>query len=101
LEQYDAGGLWKKGKVDARSTLPDDTEISGTSDLKRYLTEDRLDQVAFSFLRHLAIYAVGRDLTFNELEYLRKEGRRDLSGNGYRMRDCILFVAESPVFREK
>ena len=87
--------------IDARSTLPDATEISGTSDLKRYLTEDRLDQVAFSFLRHLATYAVGRDLSFNELEYLREEGRRRLGEKGYRMRDCILFVAESPVFRDK
>ena len=101
LEQFDAGGLWKKKKIDARSTLPDATEISGTSDLKRYLTEDRLDQVAFSFLRHLATYAVGRDLSFNELEYLREEGRRRLGEKGYRMRDCILFVAESPVFRDK
>ena len=101
LEQFDAGGLLKKGKVDARSTLPDETEISGTSDLKRYLTEERLDQVARSFLEHLCIYAVGRDLTFNEREYLRAEGRRQLSGKGYRMRDCLLFVVQSPLFLEK
>ncbi len=101
LEQFDAGGLLKKGKVDARSTLPDETEISGTSDLKRYLTEERLDQVARSFLEHLCIYAVGRDLTFNEREYLRVEGRRQLSGKGYRMRDCFLFVVQSPLFLEK
>ncbi|MCH2063929.1 MAG: DUF1592 domain-containing protein [Roseibacillus sp.] len=101
LEQFDAGGLLKKGKVDARSTLPDETEISGTRDLKRYLTEERLDQVARSFLEHLCIYAVGRDLTFNEREYLRVEGRRQLSGKGYRMRDCLLFVVQSPLFLEK
>lgn len=101
LEQFDAGGLLKKGKVDARSTLPDETEISGTSDLKRYLVEERLDQVALSFLEHLCIYAIGRDLTFNEREYLREEGRRQLSGKGYRMRDCLHFVVHSPIFLQK
>ena len=66
-----------------------------------YLGDDRLDQVAFSFLRFLATYAVGRNLTFSELEYLRREGRRKLAGDGYKMRDCVLFVIESPLFLEK
>ena len=101
FEQFDAGGLFKKTKTDARSTLPDKTEISGSNDLKRYLGDDRLDQVAFSFLRFLATYAVGRNLTFSELEYLRREGRRKLAGDGYKMRDCVLFVIESPLFLEK
>ena len=101
FEQFDAGGLFKKTKVDARAILPDKTEIADSNDLKRYLADDRLDQVAFSFLRFLATYAVGRNLTFNELEYLRREGRRKLAGDGYRMRDCVLFVIESPLFLEK
>ena len=101
FEQFDAGGLFKNTKVDARAILPDKTEISGSNDLKRYLADDRLDQVAFSFLRFLATYAVGRNLTFNELEYLRREGRRKLAGDGYKMRDCVLFVIESPLFLEK
>ena len=43
-----------------------------STDLKRYLADDRIDQVAFSVLKHLAIYATGRSLTYNELEFLRK-----------------------------
>ena len=91
----------KEKKVDARSTLPDKTEISGTNELKRYLANDRIDQVAFGFLQHLASYAVGRSLTFNEIEYLRRVGRQKLAGGGYKMRDCLLFVVESPLFLEK
>jgi hypothetical protein len=101
LEQFDAGGLFKKEEVDARSTLPDKTEIAGTAALKRYLANDRIDQVAFSFLKHLASYATGRSLTFNEVEYLKREGRKVLKPGGYRMRDCVLFVIESPMFLEK
>src|SRR6185436_4139875 len=45
FEEFDAGGRMKQAVVDARSTLPDKTEISGVTDLKKYLGEDRIDQV--------------------------------------------------------
>ena len=101
LEQFDAAGLFKQGDVDAASTLPDKTEIADARGLKHYLANDRIDQVAFSFLSHLASYAIGRSLTFNEIEYLKREGRKALAPEGYRMRDCVRFVIESPVFLEK
>ncbi|MFT4548473.1 MAG: hypothetical protein ACI9MB_002426, partial [Verrucomicrobiales bacterium] len=101
FEQFDAGGLFKKEQVDARTTLPDKTEITHSNALKKYLANDRIDQVAFSFLKHLTSYATGRSLTFNEIEYLKREGRKALAADGYRVRDCVLFVIESPVFLEK
>ncbi len=100
FEEYDAGGRLKRQAVDARSTLPDKTEVAGVEDLKRHLAEDRLDQVAFSVLKHLTIYAAGRSLTYNELESLRQNGVK-LKPKGYRMRDLIRFVVESPMFLEK
>ena len=101
LEQFDAGGLFKNEEVDARSTLLDKTEIADTNALKKYLANDRIDQVGFSFLKHLTSYAIGRSLTFNEIEYLKREGRKALAPGGYRMKDCVLFVIESPLFLEK
>jgi hypothetical protein len=101
FEEFDAGGLPKKKKVDAGSTLPDGTEVAGTNALKKYLSIDRIDQVAFSFLKHLSSYAIGRSLTFNELEYLKNEGKKILGAGGYRMKDCVRFVIESPMFMEK
>ena len=86
--------------MDARSTLPDKTEVSGANDLKRYLAEDRIDQVAFSFLKHLATYATGRTLTYNEVAWLKKDGLK-LKTNGYRMQDMVRYVAASPMFLEK
>ena len=68
MEEFDAGGRLKQKPADARSTLPDKTEISGANDLKRYLGEDRIDQVAYSVLKHLATYGTGRTLTYNELD---------------------------------
>ena len=93
FEEFDAGGRLKQQPVDARSTLPDKTEVSGVNDLKRYLGEDRIDQVAFSVLKHLATYATGRSLTYNELNYLKQDGLK-LKAGGYRMKDMIRFVVK-------
>ena len=100
FEEFDAGGRFKLESVDARSTLPDKTDVAGVSGLKRYLAEDRQDQVAFSVLKHLTIYANGRSLTFNELELLKRDGMK-LKANGYRMQDMIRYVVNSPMFLEK
>ena len=100
LEELDAGGLLKATRPDARSTLPDGTEVAGLDDLKRYLVEDRMDQVAFSVLKHLTTYANGRSLTYNELNYLQQDGLK-LRAGGYRMRDMVRYVAASPLFLEK
>jgi hypothetical protein len=100
FEEYDAGGLFQARKIDARSTLPDKTEVSGVADLKRYLAEDRIDQVAFSVLKHLATYATGRTLSYRELEDLKRDGLT-LKKDGYRMRDMIRFVVTSKMFLEK
>ena len=100
LEEFNAGGRLKTQPADARSTLPDRTEVSGANDLKRYLANDRIDQVAFSFLKHLAIYASGRSLTYSERNQLKQDGLK-LKADSYRMKDLIRYVVNSPMFLEK
>ena len=100
FEQYDAGGRFRREPVAADSTLPDKTDVNGVAELKRYLAEDRIDQVAFGMLKHLSIYASGRSLTYNEIELLRREGIA-LRDEGYRMRDLVHFVVHSSAFLEK
>lgn len=100
LEEFDAGGRLKQQLTDARSTLPDGTEVSGTNDLKRHLAQNRIDQVAFSVLKHLITYANGRSLTYNELNYLKEDGLR-LSDSEYSMQDIISYVVNSRLFLEK
>ncbi len=100
LEEFNAGGRLKTQPADARSTLPDHTEVSGANDLKRYLANDRIDQVAFSFLKHLAIYASGRSLTYSERNQLKQDGLK-LKADGYRMKNMIRYVVNSPLFLEK
>ncbi|MDX2033066.1 MAG: DUF1592 domain-containing protein [Blastocatellia bacterium] len=100
LEEFNAGGRLKTQAADARSTLPDQTQVSGANDLKRYLANDRIDQIAFSFLKHLSIYASGRSLTYSERSQLKTDGLR-LKADGYRMKNMIRYVVNSPLFLEK
>jgi hypothetical protein len=101
FEQYDAAGLFKNdASLDARSKLPDGTEVDGLQALKSYLVDARLDQVAFSFLKHVACYATGRSLTYHELGMLRQESSRLRPGE-YRMQDLIKFVVKSDLLLKK
>lgn len=100
FEEFDAGGRWKTQTVDARSTLPDKTEVAGFHGLQRYLAEDRLDQVAFSVLKQLMVYANGRNLTYNETEFLKRDSQK-LKADGYRLRDMLRYVVHSDVFLTK
>lgn len=100
LEEFDAGGRRKTGPADARSTLPDGTEVAGFEDLRRHLAETRLDRVVFSLLKHLETYANGRTLSYAELATLRREAGR-LREEGYRMQDLLRYVVHSPMFLEK
>lgn len=100
LEEFDAAGLFKNNAVDAKSTLPDNTEVASAAELKAYLAEERLDQVAFSFLKHLATYATGRDLGFNEIASLRRESLA-LRDQNYAMRELFRYIINSDLFLKK
>ena len=101
FEQFDASGIFRKNSTaDVRSTLPDKTKIADFKGLKAYLANDRMDQVAFSFFKHLSSYAMGRSLSYNEIEFLKEEGLQ-LKPDGYRMQDMVRFVIKSKLFLEK
>ena len=101
LEQFDAGGRFQaKPNPNAQSVLPDQTKIKGFMALKNYLAQDRIDQVVFSFVKHLTTYAIGRSLTYNELEQLKQDCRK-LKVRDYQMRDIVKLVVTSEMFLEK
>lgn len=101
FEQYDAAGRFRQQEhIDARSILPDETEVDGLNALREYLIHDRLPQVAFSYLKHVASYAAGRDLSYNEIEFLRTTAV-EWPDRDYLMQDMIRFVLRSPIFLEK
>ena len=101
FENMDAGGLPKAAKAtDVSSVLPDGTSIRDLNALKDYLANERLDQVAFSFGKHLGTYAIGRSLTYGELADLRQE-IAVLEDGGYRLKDMYRFIATRDFFMKK
>lgn len=101
FESFDAGGLPKPGQgLDVRSTLPDGTQVADLQALKQYLANDRIDQLAFSFLKHTATYAVGRSLSYNEIVFLQEHGL-ELRAKDYRLREMLRFVIKSDLFLKK
>ena len=100
LEQFDAGGLFRADYKGTGARLPDDTEVADYAALRAYLAGPRMDRVAFSVLKHLATYATGRTLTYNELVFLEERGL-NLRRNRYRVQDMIRFVIRSDIFLTK
>ena len=101
FEMFDAAGMLKEANsADPRSVLPDGTIVNNLNELKAYLADQLIDQVAFSFLKHMATYAVGRSLTYNELAFLREQGGQ-LKSDGYRIRNMVRFVIKSDLFLTK
>ena len=101
LEEFDAGGMRKMtAGNDASSTLPDGTDVAGFNALRTYLADARIDQVAYSFMKHLATYALGRSLTIWERETLQKQCL-DLRPGGYKTRDMIHALVKSDLFLKK
>ena len=100
LEQFNAGGLLRADYNGTSVKLPDGTEVDGYNALRAHLAGPRMDRVAFSILKHLATYATGRTLTYNELVFLEEEGL-NLRRNGYRMQDLVRFVIKSDIFLTK
>jgi hypothetical protein len=101
FETMSAGGLPKTDTTtDTGSTLPDGTVVADLNDLRTHLIQQRIDQVAFSFVKHVATYACGRSLSYNEVEFLR-EHVGELRSADYRMGDMIRFVIASDIFLKK
>ena len=103
FEEFDAGGLLKRGAEDsqhASSTLPDGTEVDGVGELKEYLLTKRFDSVAFSVLKHLTTYAIGRRLSYREVAQLRAAAR-EMSSGPCRLQDMLRYVVRSDMFLTK
>lgn len=100
FEEFDAGGLRKSQKVDSRSKLPSGEELSDFEQFRNHLESQMLNQVAFSFTKHLTAYAIGRSLTYNEHHQLREQIAA-ANAEELRLRDLIHQVIHSDPFLKK
>lgn len=95
FEEYDAAGRYQEQPAESvASTLPDGSNLAGVQQLKRYLADDRIDQVAFSFLKHFVVYVNGRSLSYSD-HYRLKAMTTQLRQSGYPIRDIMKHVLMS------
>lgn len=70
FENYDALGRWRDevngAPIDAASLLFNQQELKGPDGLKRFLLQHRQDQFVRAMVHKLAVYALGRPLTFSD-----------------------------------
>lgn len=106
FEAFDASGRYHNGVQDTSSSLPAvDSLSSGVyvenfEAFRKHLLESRFDQIAQSVTKHLATYACGRRLTYNESSGLRDDIAH-LKESRYRLGDLVRWVIHSKMFLEK
>ena len=85
--------------VDAKSRVPHGPEVDGLRELKVYLLKNRKDDIAENVIRRLLSYSIGRNLTYRdrfEVETLFDQAK----GNNFAIRDIIVSICQSDVFRD-
>ena len=102
LEGFDAVGLPRTNIVKAGPVVRDveiaGRKIDGLLTLKNYLLEERSQQFAYGFTRHMLSYALGRPMNYKDEEQV-VDLQKTFEASGYRMKDLIRAIVVSPAFR--
>ncbi len=84
--------------IAAKSKLPNGPQVDGMRELKNYLLESRLDDVAENILRRLMTYGLGRELTYRdrmEIDTILAESKPD----EFPLKTMVVRICQSPLFR--
>jgi hypothetical protein len=101
FEHFDASGKARTdGTVDSATTLSNGVKLQDFHAFRAYLAQNRQDQIALSLAKHLATYACGRQLTYNETLWL-KENIGQLKDSGYRVADIVRWIIHSDLYDKK
>jgi len=102
LQNFDRFGRWRerrgRSRIDARGRLPNWTEFTGPSGLKRVVVEQHLDDLTRQLARKMLAYGLGRQLEYYDVPAVRKIVTK-VQDDGYRLRTLVLEVARSYPFR--
>jgi hypothetical protein len=105
LEGFDAIGRRRDKDladrpIDARTRLPDGTELDGVNGLRTYLLTTRRDAFVRQFCRKLLGYSLGRGVQLSDTPLL-DEMDRQLAKNGYHFSAVVETIVRSRQFRHR
>lgn len=84
--------------VDASSKLPTGETVRSLDDLKRYLLENRAEEIAENIIRRMFSYALGRELDWQDRPEVKRIANQ-LQQEGFLLRDMIVLICQSETFR--
>ena len=101
FQNYDAVGRYQvkiEGKpVDAKSVLPDGTQVDGIHEMKQYILEKKQDKFLTALVEHVFAWAMGRDVRFSdEREIAEIVGR--VNKDGKTLRSVFRQIVQSKSF---
>jgi len=111
FENFDATGRWRdtvtvredgelhSQSVDSVAVLPDGHRVSGVRELKAYLRRQRRDEFANALVHHMLTYALGRTPDYADRGHVA-EIRQRFTDSDYRLKELVLAIIDSELFRE-
>jgi len=87
-------------KVTAKARVPHGPEIDGMRELKTYLLKERKDDIVENVIRRLLSYGAGRKLSYRD-RFAVDAIYEEAEDTEFRMRDIIVSICLSDVFREE
>ena len=105
LENFDWFGRWRerygrRNKIDNQGMLPNGTEFSGLSGLKKVVVEQRFDDLVRQVTVKMLSYALGRQLEYYDEPSIRKIVAR-VGEEDYRFRALVHHIVASYPFQYK
>jgi hypothetical protein len=101
LENFDATGMWRTrdagDSIDASGTFVDGTPLNGVADLRNVLMKYS-DQFVRTVTEKLIIYALGRDVDFNDMPALRSIVR-NAARNDHKFSSIVMGIVTSDLFQ--
>jgi hypothetical protein len=98
LEAFDATGMLRDGPVDNAGRLPDGSSFAGHGGLKVLLQHQKEGEFIRHFAGRLLVYALGRELTFNDERALQII-LQGLARNGYSAQSLVREIVSSYPFQ--
>lgn len=104
LEHYDSLGAWRekdRGKpVNASTTLDDGVQVQGLPEFRRYLLENRSEDLTRNFIIRLLSFALGREMRFTD-EAMVLDLMNQTRQDGHRARTLLHHIVRSEPFQKQ
>ena len=99
FENYDAVGKFQT-KADAKTELIDGTKLNGINELKKYIKENKQENVTRSVTKHLLAYSLGRDLSYMDNEDIDQIVNKTMEQN-YGFKDLVKNIISHDIFTRR